>query len=415
MKALGNKMMLSGWVEPIATVEDYRLAKEVGLTHLFIGDSVFGIDRNSDEFVKLLDICGRAGIKAVIRTMNSYPYQDKHDYSRYKSVAGINYWDEPFEKDFDKVARLADYHIKTYGDRLDFFINLAPNETTDYWQPWDKSSSHRQYVEKFCAEVLSKITKGKKILSCDVYPFVGKKSGERRIKSTWLPCVENIAVNARKYGAESHFFIQSAEFGNAGDYTNQSDIHLQVDEKELSLQVFAEMAFGIRGFTYFTYADYGGEGIEGLYTKGLVSNKVSQKKNPLYDGAKKLNYDIKAFEDIFLSFNWFGTMALKGENGGNANFEGLTGTLKSIPFIKSISASQDTLIGSFKNNNGGNALMVTNFSDPAKNLSDSMEIEFNGASGVTAYRGGEEKAIILKNNTLTLEIPAGQGTFLVIK
>ena len=405
-----KKMMIGGWVEPIGTYEDYKLAKDMGITHMFIGDSCFGIERDTEKYFELLKMAEKAGLKAVIRTMNTYPFSDKTDYTEFDNVWGINYWDEPFCKDFSKLTEMAEKHIQKYKDNLVFFVNLNPNETTEGWHPWGEDETYKDYIEQFCEKVLSKITVGEKILSADIYPII-MTAGKTYIKDTYLRGLECIAAAAKKYGLDTHFYVQAASF-----YAGES-LYPILTDKELRFQFNTLMAFGIRNFTYYTYADYGEEGKSG-YAKAFVSNKVSCKPHELYHYAKTVNAEIQKIEEVYLSFEWQGTLTAGGtdsEEDETGYFEGLENTLKEVPIIKSCACSQNTLIGIFANDDGEDAVLISNFTLPQKGKTDTVNIEFREKKKAILYLKGNKEEIELKKGVLNLDLYAGEGAFVILK
>lgn len=412
-----QEMMIGAWLEPADNEEAYTLAKEMGITHLFLGGDYSG-GRENEDYWASLELAEKTGLKILIRSVNQYPFPDQTDYTQYPSVVGINYWDEPFQTDFAKVAALAEAHMQQYGGDLSFFINLPPNETNANWKPWPAGSNYQEYVNKFCTDVLSKITQGPKILSSDVYPFVQRQGmGDQYfLKSTWLACVEQIALSAREIGADTHFFIQAATMGNAGDYTSADDVYPVMTEESLRYQFAAEMAFGIRNFTYFTYNDYGSRQNGGFFTEGMINDSAGGTPREQYYFAKTVNAELEALKNVYLSFSWQGTLPFVGtenSSGINANFIGLSSPLESIPFVNRLTATQDTLFGSFRDENGTNALMVTNFSNPFEEQTDSVRIEFKDASKAAIYTKGECYVYEIKNNLLEFALEPGQGAFVI--
>lgn len=246
---------------------------------------------------------------------------------------------------------------------------------------------------------MSKITTGKRTLSSDVYPLLNI-NGREVIKNTWLPCVETIALTAKKHNMDTHFFVQSAVFANYPEMT----------EADLRFQFLTEMAFGIRNFTYFIYNSFADQMV------GMVSNSESLKTNPMYHSAKKVTAELNAIKNIYLSFDWLGTMPVFGtenESQANQNFNALKGSLTDISFIKNQSTSQDTLFGAFRDEDGNDGLIVSSFTHPNSGLFNKVSIEFQNAKKVAMYINGKEKIYNLKNNKLEVTLEAGQGAFLI--
>ncbi|MDR3319099.1 MAG: hypothetical protein LBS99_06630 [Clostridiales bacterium] len=393
------EMMIGGWNSPVVTLADYQLAKDMGLTHMFV-DEALGL-RGTPNFVRNLEYCEAVGLKAIVSMGNAMSQEsttvDNTDYSQYPAVTAINYWDEPSDAILPQVAELAEQHMTRYGDKLMFYANLLPNDATSYFG----GLTFEEHVNKYCSDVLGKLTSGTKMLSCDIYPLV-YKSGVHSLKSTWLAGVERIAIAANANGAESHFFIQATEHYSYPAATEQS----------LRYQFFVNMAFGIRSFTYFTYAGSVASG----WGKPLVSKDQSCKTYPAYEYAKTVNAELKALQSIYLSYKWLGTLPVIGtdnEEETNTNFAGLSDPLERISFIKRQLASQDTLMGEFVDADGRNGLLVTNFSNPFDDQSDVVKIEFNNAKKVAMYTKGIEKIYNLKDNVIEFKLEPGQGAFLI--
>lgn len=58
-----KQMMIGGWVS-MNTLEDYRMAKEMGLTHIFI-DEYFA-PKGSQDYKDILGFCEEVGLKAIV-------------------------------------------------------------------------------------------------------------------------------------------------------------------------------------------------------------------------------------------------------------------------------------------------------------------------------------------------------------
>ena len=397
-----QSMMLSGWLEPIHTLEDYKLAKESGLTHIFFAGTYIG-GRETPEFEQAMEYCDQVGLDVIIRSVNTYPFTDTRDYRDFPAVTAINYWDEPFDTDFDKLSELADYHMEKYGDDLLFFVNLNPSETAPGWHPWSEDKTYEEYVDEFYDTVLSKITEGTKMISSDYYPLQ-VNSGVQSIKSGWLRCAEFIAQAAKKHNTDTNFFIQSSSWLQYPEMTLN----------DLRFQFSTLMTFGIRNFSYYTYNSY----MEGEYgeTIGLVSSIRSGKTNPVYYHAQKVNSELKAIEKVYLSFKRQGVMPVIGtmnESGFSQSFSSLSHPLDNIEFIDKYQMTQDTLLGSFVDGEGRDGLMVTNFTHPEAGEASDVKIKFKNARRVVMYKNGEQLIYNLKNNTINFRLDAGQGVFMI--
>ena len=393
--------MIGAWVEPVNSIEAYRLAKDMGLTHLFVGDSAFGIERGTEEFADILRLCERVGLRAIVRNMNRYPLADRTDYTEYSAVAGINYWDEPFDTDFEKLVSLAESHDRQYKDKIFCFNNLNPNETAEGWHPWGEGKNYEAYVEEYCEKVLSCIQYGEKWLSCDIYPLI-LRNGSVAVKENWLPGLECIARYAKKYSAEPHFFIQCAAWL---DYP-------PITEAGLRYQIFVEMAYGIRHFTYFTYADYDdGTGQSATFT-GLV-DRTGEVLRSQYYYAKKINTELKSVQKEYLSWSWQNTVAIAGETTQNL-FGNLSISGSELPEMKNVGASRDLLVGYFISRAGDNVYALANFHNPFEFEENRVELGLPADSEVRIFTAGQWTEKHLKSGILQLTLAPGEGAFVVL-
>lgn len=62
-------MMIGGWDAPLPTLEDYRLAKEMGLTFMFL-DDLF-VKRGTQAYADVLGYCEQVGLKTIITLGNA--------------------------------------------------------------------------------------------------------------------------------------------------------------------------------------------------------------------------------------------------------------------------------------------------------------------------------------------------------
>ena len=202
-------------------------------------------------------------------------------------------------------------------------------------------------------------------------------------------------------------FIQSYSDGGRRDILSKDD---------LTFQVYTDMAFGINGFTYFTYR----KSFLGGFGGGCVENDVSCKPTEVYYWAQETNEAINKFDHVYLSFDWNGVMGVNGKNNvaddpeyENASFMNLATPLKELDCAKSVSATEDTIIGQFKDKDGRDGLMVTNFSEPTTGLRDVVSFEFKKANRAIVYRNGERKIYEVKKNKLDLKLACGEGVFVI--
>lgn len=411
-------MWIGGWDVPINTLEDYQMAKDMGLTHMFIDN--FMAAKGTPDYYKQLEYCEQVGLKAILGSDTSLSGAglgseenvaiDETDYTLYPAVDMINIWDEPGSAHFGEVATRIEKYYALYENlgktAPTMYVNLDPAFHTSH-QSLGVEDNIRVYAQKFADEVLTKV-QGRKIISTDIYPLMSSSDGSHfSILSTWLANMESLKEVAVASGAEFMMFVQNYS------ETNRRDIMSKAD---LSFQIYTDMAFGINGFSYFTYRqsalNFGG---------GCVSKDESCTPFDNYYWAQEINSEISSFDHVFLAFDeWKGVMTLNGTN--NLESEGeeynndcfvLEHPVTKLDCAKSVSATEDTIIGQFGDREGRAGLMVVNFNDPLENLEDTVSFEFESANRALVYRNGVRKVYEVKDNKLSLNLGVGEGVFVI--
>ena len=402
-----KSMWIGGWDVPMNTLEDYQMAKDMGLTHMFI-DSMFA-KKGTDAYARQLQYCQQVGLKAIVGMDTSLNNEadvqlDETDYSVYPAVDMINVWDEPYMQNFDELANRIDRLNEIYDGQMQLYVNQSPYNPKTATQ----MVSTQEFLTAVWNQTLSKIN-GRKIFSTDIYPLL-EKYGAYELDTGWLSKMESYANFTKQYrdqGAEFHMFIQSYSDSDRRDVLSKAD---------LSFQVYTDMCFGINGFTYFTYRKSFLPGFGG----GCVENDASCKPTDTYYWAQELNSEIAKFDHVYLSFVWEGVTYVNGSNNlaedeeySNPSFAQLATPLESLNGIKKVSATEDTLIGQFKDKDGRAGFVVTNFTEPTNMLKDVVSFKFANANRAIVYRNGERQIYEVKNGKLDLKLAAGEGVFVI--
>ena len=139
-----------------------------------------------------------------------------------------------------------------------------------------------------------------------------------------------------------------------------------------------------------------------------------------YYWAQEVNSEISKFDHVYLSFDWDGVMGVNGTNNTesdpeyvNSSFNLLATPLEQLDCATKVTATEDTLIGQFKDKDGRDGLIVTNFNEPTADLSDTVDFEFKDANRAVVYKNGERKIYEVKNNKLRLKLATGEGVFVI--
>ena len=395
-----REMLIGGWDSPMNTLKDIQIAKEMGLTHIFLDG--FHAKRGTKGYEDALKLYEEGGLDVIVQIggsgRNESTVVDNTDYSKFPAVEYLNYWDEPYWSSIDRVAELTAEHIEKYGDDVKFFGNLFPNSATGAFE----GHTYREYVKKWAENVLEQLPEGQRILSVDLYPLE-ERNGQPVIRANWLGCIETAALQAKESKATTHFFIQATKH-----YTYRA-----VDEADIRFQFYVNMAFGVQAFSYFTYAD----SVLSDFDHSCVSRLESGKIHDTYYMAQNVNNEIKKFDHVYLNYEWQGTIPVLGKNneeGYNLNFDGLTNSPETLELCNRWDATEDALIGIFKDKDGNDGLIVTNFTDPALKLNNLVRFDFKDVSKARVYRGGVAYDYEVENNRLDIELAPGEGVFIIL-
>lgn len=405
--ASGKHMWIGGWDVPLNTKEDYQMAKDMGLTHMFI-DGAFAA-RDTEEYFDQLRYCEEVGLKAILghdtATNNVNDAQmSTYDYSQFAAVDMINLWDEPYGTNFDEVAERVERAKEIYVANPDvtLYVNLSPHHEMF---SGDKSNDIETYLTTIETKVLDKI-EGRRIYSTDIYPLL-TRGGINALDSLWLHTMSIYAQHAKANDGEFHMFIQ-----NYGDGGTTRDVKSKAD---LSFQINTDMAFGVNGFSYFTYR----QSFLG-FTGGCVENYANCSPKDSYWWAKEINSELAAWDEVYMSFDWQGVKPVLGSVNleedpeyANLSFNGITGALESLQCAKEVSATQDTLVGEFKAADGNYALMISNYTEPTDLLKDEVSITFQNANRALVYKNGVRTVYEVKKNKVNIKLAAGEGAFVI--
>lgn len=411
-------MHIAGWVAPkpaananevdYCTQEQYNYIAESGLNAIYGLYEPWGMIKNGKNAnERALEYAQNAGIKFYIRDFNVstglaeedetlfHRYFDK--YLAYDSFGGALVIDEPPISEFENIKTL-----KTNWDKFipnkHFYVNLNPIiQSFAYLGLMEGESYQEHYVRRFINECTPPV------LSFDNYPMKQDGWGDPSLLPEFLLNLQICAEEAEKAGIPLWCFIQNYKYGNGMRDT---------DASEIRFQIMCSMAYGIKGYQYFCYFTPSGDSNLDESQSAMIS-ATGERTQHYYD-CQTVNREILAMDHVYLNYDWEGTMLVLGEgHKKNKCFSMVKNALQSHDRILSVSASQDTLVGTFKDAFDNDAFMVVNFDDPAHNSTDTVTIDLKGTSKAVVYEKGVRTEVNAPKGKLTLNIEAGSGAFVI--
>ena len=197
-------------------------------------------------------------------------------------------------------------------------------------------------------------------------------------------------------------WVQTIENLSLGDGSLRQPL-----KEEFAHQVYSALAFGAKGFGYFTL----GSGLAPGWGEALITRYDEASES--YYWAKKLNEDVCSFQDVYLSFNHEKTLAVDGDEAENQclNFMYMD-KRPTLDKVNDISAKEDALIGQF-DNGGQKAYMITNFAEPMLGKKNVVKMTFENANAVVVYANGQRKVYRLIDGKAVFNLGIGEGVFAI--
>lgn len=411
-----KEVFLSAYMSPWKTDEEqYRWVKESGLNHLYISYS-----SNAETMRGAIEACESVGVNTIPMTCWGRPVSESTSYSAYpidmhghEYFSGFNILDEPHYEDFDYLAAEYQKYKVDYPDKV-FYTNLfRPNVSKSNLSD-PKNISYDTYIKEFVEKVIDPI-EGEKVMSMTLYPLlIDSKTKEKSIQDTHLIDLGKFAVTTKAAGAVMYHFVQTISFGSS---------HHAPSEADIRFQIYSGMAFGSKGFQYFTYATPNTNYEFSLTDVGMINR--NNQRTAIYYGVQAVNKELSSFDHVFLDFDWQSVMLVDGDLSeatapgfelyrSNASFP----LAESTDTLKAAQASRDTLIGVMKDENGNDGYTVVNYTHPSYGLTDTISLDFSGSRALLAYIGGEEVKIEsgsenFKRGIFTAELAPGEGIFVI--
>lgn len=417
-----------GWI----TEEAFQDYVDCGLNYLLPEfDALYETNKpflNSDLY-KYMELAEKMNIPVVVSAEQLILMTSSDDYrlnddlkamlsemvgnlSAYTTFKGFSFRDEPDYEHAKTFGAVKDYLTGLKSD-LFFFTSLLPiyadpvRLTNNY--TGSTVDAYKDYVNAFMEETGT--------FAYDHYPlFLDPVSGETRLDSTWLQNLRLVAERAKESDSDTGITVQSCAFGPAGKQNVEEYKRAVTTKADVSFQVYSALAYGMDYLTYFTYWEHWNESDAEEFYSAMVhypeQNGGEPVKTEAYYAVKEVNEEIKKFDHVFLKFDWEGTMALTKKDAAKSPMLAEAGKYSS-PRIASATATDETIIGCMKDENGYDGFMIVNVTDPGKDLSDQVTVTFKKASKAIVYVQGEEQTVELKDGSYTFDLTSGEGVFVI--
>ncbi|MFA6808818.1 MAG: hypothetical protein WCR27_07480 [Eubacteriales bacterium] len=415
-----NEMPIGGYIGPTASfghdgnycetqITDfhYKQMSEAGLNFTMGMKEDFNINRQN--IIDSLVHAGNNGVMYFVK--DSYLFDlyngkspiSKEDfeqrieaYNNYNAFAGLVGRDEPFGNDLALCKEVQDVFKEVFSaeESTALYFNSLSYQCPKVWLGGGTDGSISDWtLEKYLDEYFKNIN-GMKFYSYDLYPFVGK---EDSIKPDYFKNLVLVREYASKYNVPFFTFIQAG-----GNLDNDSNWRTPT-EGEMLWQINTSIAFGAKGYQFFTYNTPPEFPFSTLENMGLV-NRYG-KKTPMYYYAQKANNQIKACDDKLMQ------SALEGVIVTDKSPASIPENIILNNYYELQGVSGDANIVGCFNYLGKTALYVVNNSltkDKAK-----ISLNFDSNYSYEVIQRATSRNISGKNITLTLA--PGEGAMVILK
>lgn len=373
---------------------------ELGITHLFPDMFQCDFGEAPEQGMIFLDRADAEGLKVFVHdtALGGRTYADHnlkadkwdsswaHIYTEHSAFAGVHFVDEPSGSELSIVAAKQDLWRREFNDKM-FMVNLFPG----YVGTPKLGGAFRSYINNYLT------TTQPDLLSFDYYALLQDET----LRATYFQEMGIIKQAAKNAGIPAHAYILSA--GHEG-------YKRDLTTADLRWQIAVTMAFG-----YETFSHYPAGAIYAGYDEIIT---VTGERTDLWHSIQTVNNEVKSWDNVYLNFNWNGITPIAGSHG-NTNVmlgaiqDGLI-AVSDLDGIKSISATQDLLCGSFIDLSGNSGFMLTNAANPNDDSAASVSVEFDKKyKAVLVYEKGIEKIYALDGGKVNIALETGEGKFII--
>ncbi len=385
---------IGGWVAPPPGYINEKTYQEVAESGI---NAIYAIYEDADDnAVQALELAQKYGIQYLVRdwSLSGIPEEDfdllparLEKFKDYPALLGHLAIDEPGPAKFPYLAKLKKAYQEILPDSL-FYVNLFPTYSSLAQR---NGKDYKTYIQEYIDIVKPEV------LSFDHYPLK-ELSGETQVTEDYLYNLEIISKAAKKAGIPFWCFLQTMEFG----LTNRSP-----DYKDIRWQAYTALAFGASGIQHFCYwtPQSGTE----HFGEAMIDRDGN--KTPIYDYASRLNHELLKFDHIFLSYKSVGQMVWPKEDAPVYTY--MEEPLEAFSSVKTVEGGP-VLMGCFEDEDGNQAIMLVNMTDPGRDEQIEVTVKFSGARALNVYTEGKKERVMLKNGKTEFVLGAGEGKFIQI-
>ena len=364
LKAAGLNRAELTFISSQALEAGLKVAEETGMKIMAQDTSVFsGIADKAPKIIK----------HKIVDKVN--------ELKRFSMLDAYYVWDEPFDKDFDKVATINQILTEADPTRLAFSV-IFPSYGVYNWETgaynWD-DNSYTRYVNGYLDKV------NPDIVSFDYYPYRANLANVDIIQNDIWKDFGYIRKQVLQRNKSLWFYIQAVNL-----IAGQPSI---INVERIRAQMYAALAYGVKGISYFN-------------SYGSLLNDVFE-KTVMYDDLMQVNKEVKNIGNVLLN-----KKSEKLYHTGNT----ITEQLRNAYFLDKLSDSEiiksapnDLIIGIFPGKGVNDKYVL--ISNKSHTATINGEVALKTSRKIIAYNKSTntENTIEKLTNKFQLNLLPGEG------
>lgn len=310
-------------------------------------------------------------------------------YMDHPAFAGYCVWDEPASSDFEALAQKKALWDSVMEDKS-FFVNIFPG-----WAGTDLGGSFNYYVSTYLETVKPEV------LCFDHYPLMMDANGNTVVRDSFFSDMDICSYQAKQAGIPFWFTL----------LTSKHLTYVEPTVEELRWQMAVGQAYGVEGLVHYTYASHDPD-----YTCPI--DWGTQEPTQLYNSMAEANGEVAIWDHIYMNYDWQGTATVNGDNNAYESTAFMLCQYAVDPTentgITAIGSTEDLLCGIFKDENGSEAFMLTNATNPAEDKDATVKLKLDSKyKGVLVIEGGKQTKKVLDKGEVTLQVNSSKGVFVI--
>lgn len=402
-----EKLTIGVWSGSYHAFDDFRMEmmQQAGISLIVGIDPQWVVETSMTE---LLDIAQSYGV-SLITDLRSWDQETVPEYAQHPALAGFLMYDEPGAPAFEELKQLKEKFDAVMPEDTVFYVNLFGCDCgyeSLYGNDYDPL---RVNYEKYYLNLFADTVKPE-MMSFDAY---GLQEGGY-IRLGYLKNFDMLSNRAKKDGVPLWYtLLSSAHNTTDGRYITPTD-------ESMRWEMALAMTYGAQVLLHYTLTSHDTDDYVCMLEYGSFT------PTDIYDDVMQVNQEFLAWQDIYMSYDWMGTVKVDvGDE--NLLLEELAYdiSLKETGVLTGVESDHDLLVGAFQKD-GKNAYMVTNICDTTDSdlwrrlhytVADAqvkLQLAAGDYSCAAVICKGELSFVpVSQDNTVSITVDAFDGVFVI--